>query len=51
MSRRPTKAYRLYMGHSLEELTALMVEVQDPKLSTELARAIQWKLDERKFDG
>ena len=51
MSRRPTKAYRLYTGHSLEELTALMVEAQDPALSTELARAIQWKLDERNLHG
>lgn len=68
MSRRPTRAYRLYVGHSLEELTVLMVEVQsrglvcrnecalilspeDSKLSHELARAIQWKLDERISDG
>ena len=46
MSRRPTNT-----GHSLEELTALMVEAQDPALSTELARAIQWKLDERNLHG
>lgn len=51
MSRRPTKAYQLYTGHSLEELSALMVDVKNPKLSTELARAIQWKLDEKKSDG
>ncbi len=64
MSRRPTKAYRLFQAHTLEELTGMMAEVQsraipgwkgkihlmssaDIKLSTELARAIQWKLDER----
>jgi hypothetical protein len=68
MSRRPTRAYRLYTDHGLEELTALMVEVQshglpcgdgqlillhpaDIKLSHELARAIQWKLDERNPHG
>ncbi len=68
MSRRPTKAYQLFQAHTLEELTAMMREVQshglpcgggglillhpvDIKLSHELARAIQWKLDERKSDG
>lgn len=63
MSRRPTKAYQLFHAHTLEELAGMQVDMainakrtlsrfhlldpRDAKLSSEIARAIQWKLDER----